>query len=84
MSNELVKAGNTEISLSTANTVYGAKSVRLVNITANAVLITTASNTGGANSTFTLRSNAEVYVLKNPTDTIAANAAILAVPAAIL
>lgn len=86
MVNIVVKPNNTEISLSTANTVYGARAVRLVNTTAGAVLITitAGANTGTANGTFTLRSNSEVIVPKTPTDTITANAAILATPVAFM
>ena len=79
MSEIHIKPLNTEISLSTANVVYGAAAVRLVNITANAVLVTVS---GSANGTFTLRSNSEVVVKKKGTDTLAANAAILATPVA--
>lgn len=85
MVNIVVKPANTEITLTTANTVYGAKAVRLVNIGANAALITVgavANNTFAG--TFSLRSNSEAVVQKQPTDTLAANtnSVIVATPVA--
>lgn len=84
----VVKPGNTEITLTTANTVYGSQGVRLTNIGANAALITVAP---GANSTtpagtFTLRAASEVVVKKNTVDTVAANSnsLVLATPVAFL
>jgi hypothetical protein len=84
MVNIVVKPGNTEITLTTANTVYGSQAVRLVNIGANASLITVAqgANSATANGTFTLRANSEVVVKKTPVDTVAANtnSVVLATP----
>lgn len=80
----VIKTANVEISVTTANTVYGSTLVRLCNITANAILITVGGTSTGtlasSNGTFTVRSQSEAFVKKAPADTIAANAAILASP----
>lgn len=67
----LIKPLGTEITLSTANTVANSTAVRLVNIGANASLITVTVN--AVASTITLRSNSEFIVKKTPPDTVAAN-----------
>ena len=78
-----VKPANTEISLSTANTVYNSKLVRLVNINAGAALVTLGAVANGTLAgTFTIRSNSEIIVPKQPLDTLASNTAILACPVA--
>jgi hypothetical protein len=81
MVNIVVKPANTEITLTSANTVYSSTAVRLVNIGANACLITVS---GAANGTFTMRTQSEVVVKKTPSDTVAANtnSTILASPVA--
>ena len=74
----IVKVLNTEITVSTANTVYDSKLVR-VYATANAILTVTDSedNTIG---TMTIPGGRVEYVEKSPTDTITANTAVLCVP----
>lgn len=85
MVNIVVKPANTEITLTTANTVYNSKAVRLVNIGANAALITLgAANTGTFAGTFSMAAGSSVTVQKQTADTLAANtnSVILAVPVA--
>lgn len=75
----IIKGLGQQISLTTANTVSGAPCVFLSAI--NAALITVA-NTGGTISSFTIPANQYIFVQKNPADTIAANVAVYATPAA--
>jgi len=72
---ETVKLISSEISLTTANTLGGASLVR-VYATANAVI--TLANTGGTIGTCTLPAGTIEYFVKQPTDTLAANVAVLA------
>lgn len=72
---ETVKLISSEISLTTANTLGGASLVRLY-ATANAVI--TLANTGGTIGTCTLPAGTIEYFVKQPTDTLAANVAVLA------
>lgn len=78
----LLKPLGTEITLTTANTVANSVAVRLVNIGANASLISVVANT--VTSTTTLRANSEIIIKKTPQDTVAANtnSIILASPVA--
>jgi len=75
----IIKPTANQISLTTANTVYGAPVV-FISATSAAV-ITLASNTGTQIGTFTIPANQYIYVQKNPTDTIAANVAVFATAA---
>jgi len=67
------------ISLTTANTVANAACVY---IGATSAAVITVANTGGTISSFTIPANQYIFVQKNPTDTIAANVAVSATPAA--
>jgi len=75
----IIKPTANQISLTTANTVYGAPVV-FISATSAAV-ITLASNTGTQIGTFTIPANQYIYVQKKPTDTIAANVAVFATAA---
>lgn len=77
---QVIKPTANQISLTTANTVYGSPVVYIS--TTAAALITVASNTGTTTGTFTLPANQYIYVQKLPTDTIAANVTVYATPAA--
>lgn len=77
---QVIKPTANQISLTTANTVYGSPVVFVSAI--NAAVITVASNTGAVTGTFTIPANQYIYVQKLPTDTIAANVAVYATPAA--
>ena len=68
-----------EISLTTANTVANSTLVRVANDQSAAVLITVAGTISG---TITVLSKQEAIIVKQPTDTLAANAAVFAVPIA--
>jgi hypothetical protein len=76
---QIIKPTANQISLTTANNVYGAPVV-FVSAT-SAALVTVASNTGTTIGTFTLPANQYIYVQKNPTDTIAANVTVFATAA---
>ena len=75
----IIKGLGAQISLTTANTVSNAVCVYIGAI--NAAVITVA-NTGGTISSFTIPASNYIFVQKNPTDTIAANVAVAATPAA--
>lgn len=75
----IIKGLGAQISLTTANTV--ANSV-CVYIGATSAAVITVANTGGTISSFTIPANQYIFVQKNPTDTIAANVAVAATPAA--
>lgn len=74
---EIVKFKAQEITLTTANNVSSASVVRLLNTHASAAATITVANTGGTIATFTLNfagtDGAEIYVAKEPTDTLAAS-----------
>lgn len=72
---DYLKVKGTEIDLTTANTV--ASSV-LVRIYASTPALITVANTAGTIGTFTVGSNSVEYVIKEPTDTLAANNAVKA------
>lgn len=76
----IIKASANQISLTTANNVYGAPIV-FVSAT-SAALITIASNTGTQIGTFTIPAGQYIFVQKNPTDTIASNVAVFATASA--
>jgi hypothetical protein len=77
MSN-IVKPTANQITLTTANTVYGAQ---IVYIAATSTAVITTANASGTIGTFTLPANQWIFVSKNPTDTIAANLAVYATAA---
>lgn len=76
---QIIRPTANQISLTTANTVYGAPIV-FISATSAAV-VTVAANTGTTIGTFTIPANQYIYVSKNPTDTIAANVAVFATAA---
>jgi hypothetical protein len=76
----IVKPSANVISLTTANTVYGSTLVYLASNAAT--LVTVTSNTSTVRGTFVVPSNQYVFVEKLPTDTLTANVAISATPAA--
>jgi hypothetical protein len=84
MVNIVVKPANNEITLTTANTVYSAKAVRLVNTGAAVSVITVGAVANGTLAgSFSLRANSEVVVQKQPTDTLASSAStVVATPVA--
>lgn len=75
----IIKPTANQISLTTANNIYGAPIV-FVSATSTA-LLTIATNTATTIGTFTLPANQYIFVQKNPTDTIASNVAVFATPA---
>jgi hypothetical protein len=75
----IIKGLGQQITLTTANTV--ANSVCVYIGAVNAAVITVA-NTSGTISSFTIPASNYIFVQKNPTDTIAANVAVAATPAA--
>lgn len=77
---QIIKPTANQISLTTANDVYGSSIVFISAI--NAAVITVADNTGTAIGSFTIPANQYIYVQKKPTDTIAANLAVFATAAA--
>jgi hypothetical protein len=62
----------TQISLSTANTVYDSKYVRCANDSANSSVITLA-NTSGTIGTVTLAGHSYIVINKNTADTLQGN-----------
>jgi hypothetical protein len=76
----IIKPSANVIALTTANTVYGST---LVYLAANAAtLVTVTSNTSVVRGTFVVPTDQYVFVEKIPTDTLTANVAISATPAA--
>lgn len=75
----IIKPTANQITLTTANTVYGAAIVYVAATTAAVITIT--SNTSATIGTFTIPANQYIYVQKLPTDTIAANVAVYATAA---
>lgn len=75
----IIKGLGEQLSLTTANTIGNAVCVYL---SATAAAVITVANTGGTISSFTIPANQYIFVQKNPTDTIAANVAVFATPAA--
>lgn len=73
---EIVKFKAQEITLTTANNVSSASVVRLLNTHASSAATITVANSGGTIATFTLNyagTTDEIYVAKEPTDTLAAS-----------
>lgn len=66
------------IALSTANTIFNAKVVRIVNPSTSPVLVTQANSTSNIASAVILANN-EIVILKNPSETLIANATVNAV-----
>ena len=75
----IIKGLGAQISLTTANTVSNAVCVY---IGATSAALITVANTGGTISSFTIPANQYIFVQKTPTDTVAANVAVFATPAA--
>jgi hypothetical protein len=75
---QIIRPTANQISLTTANTIYGSQ---IVFISATSAAVITVANSGGNIGTFTIPANQYIYVSKNPTDTIAANVAVFATPA---
>lgn len=75
---DIIKPTANQISLTTANTVYGSP---VVYISATAAALITVANNGTTLGTFTLPANQYIWVAKNPTDTIASNVAVYATAA---
>lgn len=76
----IVKPSANAITLTTANTIYGSAVVYLASNAAT--LVTVTSNTSTVKGTFVVPANQYVFVEKLPTDTLTANVAISATPAA--
>lgn len=76
-----IKVISSEVDLGTANTLSDAGLVRVYNNTAGDVLITRAS-VGGTIGTVTLQANTVEYMVKAPSETLAANATVRAVSVA--
>lgn len=76
----IIKPSANVISLTTANTVYGSAVVYLSSTATT--LVTLTSNSAVVRGTFVVPSNQFIFVEKLPTDTITANIAIFATPAA--
>jgi hypothetical protein len=76
----IIKPSANVIAVTTANNVYSSAIV-YVSATASAQ-VNVASNTGTQIGSFVLPANQYIFVQKNPTDTISANVAVQASPAA--
>lgn len=76
----IIKPAANAITLTTANTIYNSPVVYLA-ATAT-TLITVTANTSAVKGTFVVPANQYVFVEKIPTDTLTANVAIFATPAA--
>lgn len=76
----IIKPSANVITLTTANTIYGSTVVYLASNAAT--LVTVTSNTSTVKGTFVVPANQYIYVEKLPTDTLTANVAIAATPAA--
>lgn len=76
---DIIRPTAAQISLTTANTVSGSQ---IVFISATSAAVVTVANSGGTIGSFTIPANQYIFVSKNPTDTIAANVAVFATPAA--
>jgi hypothetical protein len=67
----IYKILSTEVDISSASNVSSAKTVRLLNPTASAVLVTYANSGGTTLGTITIGSNSEIRISKLATDTVA-------------
>jgi hypothetical protein len=76
----IVKPSANAITLTTANTIYDTPLVYLA--ASAATLVTVTSNTNVVRGTLVVPANQYVFVEKLPTDTLTANVAIAATPAA--
>ena len=76
---QIIKPTANQISLTTANDVYGSAIVYVAATTA--ALITVTTNTSVVTGSFTIPANQYIFVQKNPTDTLTANVAVLATAA---
>jgi hypothetical protein len=76
----IVKPSANVIALTTANTVYDSPVVYLA--ASASTLVTVTSNTSAVKGTFVVPANQYIFVEKLPTDTLTANVAISATPAA--
>lgn len=74
----VIKPTANQISLTTANTIYGSQ---IVFISATSAAVITVANNGTTLGTFTIPANQYIFVSKGPTDTIASNVAVFATPA---
>jgi hypothetical protein len=75
----IIKPSANQITLTTANTIYGAP---IVFLSANAsALITVTSNASVVIGTFVMPANQYIFVQKSPTDTLTANVAVSATAA---
>jgi hypothetical protein len=81
MSIQILKPTSNEVSISSANLVYGAALVRVVNPTAAPVVMTLTTNTALAYANVTILANTEILVIKATTDTLT-GAGLVAAPAA--
>jgi hypothetical protein len=75
----IIKGLGAQVTLTTANTLSNSACVY---VSASSAALITVANTGGTISSFTIPANQYIFVQKNPTDTIAANVAVSATPAA--
>jgi len=75
---DIIKPTANQISLTTANTIYGSP---IVFISATSAAVITVANSTATTGTFTIPANQYIFVSKNPTDTIAANLAVFATAA---
>lgn len=73
----IIKPIDTEISVTTANTVYNSK---LVRVYATANTIVTITDGEGTNNSFTVPSGSVTIVEKGVSDTLSGSAAILCTP----
>ena len=76
----IIKPSANVIAVTTANSVYG--SVVVYVAATAAAQVNVASNTGTQLGSFVIPANQYIFVQKNPTDTISANVAVQATPAA--
>lgn len=76
----IIKPSANVIALTTANTIYGSAVVYLASNAAT--LVTLTSNAAVVKGTFVVPANQYIFVEKLPTDTLTANVAISATPAA--
>ena len=76
----IIKPAANVIALTTANNIYSSPIVYIA--ATAAATINVASNTGTQLGSFVIPANQYIFVQKNPTDTISANVAVQATPAA--
>jgi hypothetical protein len=76
----IVKPSANAITLTAANTIYGSTVVYLASTATT--LVTVTANTATVRGSFVVPANQFLFVEKLPTDTLTANVAIFATPAA--